>query len=73
MDSHILSVWGIRDLTDASSADSMGPFFESRYSSRLKDVAEATFSAVEGGEKLSLVGVNAGVEYNCNAKRAAPR
>ena len=73
MDSHILSVWGMRDLTDSSRADSMGPFFESRYSSRLNDVADATFSAVEGGEKLSLAGVKALVECNCNAKRAAPR
>lgn len=41
MASHILSVWGMRDFTDASRAASMGPFLERRYSSRLKDGAVA--------------------------------
>mmetsp|Transcript_34868 Transcript_34868/g.74342 ORF Transcript_34868/g.74342 Transcript_34868/m.74342 type:complete len:146 (-) Transcript_34868:73-510(-) len=36
--SHILSVWGIRDFTDAARASSIGPFFDRRYSSRLKAV-----------------------------------
>lgn len=50
----------------------MGPFLERRYSSRLKAVA-CTWRAVlvVGGERLSLAGVNAEPDCNCNARRAA--
>ena len=47
MDSHILSVWGMRDLTEASSADSMGGILDVRYSSRLNGWVAATLSGVD--------------------------
>jgi len=56
----------MRDLTDASRAASMGPFLESKYSSRLnveEEVVEATCSVVVDvdviGDETSLAGVNA--------------
>lgn len=72
MDSQILSVWGMRDFTDASRADSMGPFLERRYSSRLKGCVADTWRDVGRGE-FSFVGVNARVDWNVNASRAALR
>jgi len=75
IDSHILSVWGIRDLTDASNAASMGPILDWRYSSRLNDVvgtADATFNAVEaGGDTDSLTGAKAAADCSRTAMSAA--
>ena len=47
MDSHILSVWGMRDWTEASSADSMGGILDVRYSLRLNGLVAATLSGVD--------------------------
>jgi hypothetical protein len=72
MDSHILSVWGMRDFTEASRADSMGAFLERRYSSRLKVGVADTWRDVVRGE-LSFAGVKAAACWNVKAKRAARR
>jgi hypothetical protein len=62
----------MRDLTDDSRADSMGPFFERRYSSRLKvGVAETRREVVRG--EWSFDGVKAVDWWNVNARRAVLR
>jgi hypothetical protein len=66
IDSHILSVCGMRDLTDAANASSIGPILDLRYSSRLNAVfgrADATFNEVEAGaDTESLTGAKAAAD-----------
>jgi hypothetical protein len=50
----------------------MGPFLERRYSSRLKGCVADTWRDV-GRSELSFDGVNARVDWNANARRAALR
>jgi hypothetical protein len=62
----------MRDFTESSRADSMGPFLERRYSSRLK-VGVAETDSVVRGLVWSFEGVKAVVDWIVNARRAALR